>query len=121
MGSFFGPVDLGLHLAGSINSLNIGAGLVFDNLGVNMIAVTGRAPRPSVLVLNREHGEEVQVRVEPVGTAEAWSSGEGGVYGQMEQVHRRYGEEYTGDPRILAVGPAAEATDMGAVCSAPIT
>jgi glyceraldehyde-3-phosphate dehydrogenase (ferredoxin) len=25
---FFGPVDLGLHLAGKYNSLNIGAGLL---------------------------------------------------------------------------------------------
>jgi hypothetical protein len=76
--AFQGPVDLGLHLAGKFNSLNIGvgllagsifpgsnrliltgfspcwggffvssmggAGLVFDNLGVNMVAVVGRAP-----------------------------------------------------------------------------
>jgi glyceraldehyde-3-phosphate dehydrogenase (ferredoxin) len=27
VGSFFGPVDLGLHLAGNLNSINIGAGL----------------------------------------------------------------------------------------------
>ena len=28
LGDFFGPVDLGLHLAGKHNSLNIGAGLL---------------------------------------------------------------------------------------------
>src|SRR5512136_3197785 len=93
LGDFFGPVDLGLHLAGKHDSLNIGvgllagsifpgsnrlvvtgfspcwtgffvssmggAGLVFDNLGLNLVSIVGRAPRPSILVLNREHGEEI--------------------------------------------------------------
>ena len=77
---FFGPVDLGLHLAGRFNSLNIGAGLlagsiipgsnrmiitgfspywggfyistmggaalIFDNLGLNMLSIVGRAATP---------------------------------------------------------------------------
>ena len=36
-----------------------GAGLVFDNLGLNLLSIVGKAPRPSILFLNREHGEEV--------------------------------------------------------------
>jgi glyceraldehyde-3-phosphate dehydrogenase (ferredoxin) len=154
VGGFFGPVDLGLHMAGSLNSINIGAGLlagsifpgsnrlvftcfspcwggfyistmggaglVFDNLGINMVSVVGKSSRPSVLVLNREHGEEVQVRVEPVDLYSAWNRGEGGIYGLIEEVLERYGGEYSNDPRVLAVGPAAEATDMGAVGSAPV-
>ena len=80
LGPFYGPVDLGLHLAGKFNSLNIGvgllagsifpgsnrliltgfspcwwgffvssmcgAGLVFDNLGLNMVALVGKAASP---------------------------------------------------------------------------
>src|SRR5512135_854102 len=109
VGDFFGPVDLGLHLAGRFNSLNIGvgllagsilpgsnrlvvsgfspcwggfyissmggAGLIFDNLGINMLSITGKAPVPSVLVLKRQHGEEVEVTLDPVDLPRVWSSG----------------------------------------------
>ena len=151
---FFGPVDLGLHLSGKFNSLNIGvglfagsilpgsnrlifdgfspcwggffvstmggAGLAFDNLGINMIALVGKAPVPSVLVLNRTHGEEIDVRLEPVSLRQIWAGGRGGVYALMDHVFEKYAGNYLTDPRILAVGPAAEATDFGAVASAPI-
>ena len=33
-----------------------GAALVFDNLGVNLLSIVGRAPMPSVLYLNRADG-----------------------------------------------------------------
>jgi len=154
VGDFFGPVDLGLHLAGKHNSLNIGvgllagsifpgssrlmftgfspcwggfyissmggAGLVFDNLGINMVSLMGKAPRPSVLYLNRMHGEEVQVEVQPLDVDRIWRDGRGGVYAMMDHVYRMYGDRYKNDPRILAVGPAAAATDFGAICSVPI-
>ncbi|MEZ4549253.1 MAG: aldehyde ferredoxin oxidoreductase N-terminal domain-containing protein [Desulfobacterales bacterium] len=35
-----------------------GAGLVFDNLGINMLSIVGKAAHPSILYLNRNHGEE---------------------------------------------------------------
>ena len=148
VGDFFGPVDLGLHLAGRHNSLNIGvgllagsifpgsnrlivtgfspcwggffvssmggAGLVFDNLGVNMVSIIGKAPTPSVLVLNRTHGEEIEVKVVPVDLARIWETGRGGIYGLMDSVYAQFGDAYKTDPRILAVGPAAAATDFGA-------
>jgi glyceraldehyde-3-phosphate dehydrogenase (ferredoxin) len=151
---FFGPVDLGLHLAGKFNSLNIGvgllagsilpgsnrlifngfspcwggfyvstmggAGLVFDNLGLNMVSIVGRAPVPSILCLNRTHGEEIDVRVEPLNLQQVWHEGEGGVYSLLDYVFRKYGVNYETDPRILAVGPAAESTDFGAIASVPI-
>lgn len=154
LGDFFGPVDLGLHLSGRTNSLNIGAGLlagsifpgsnrliftgfspcwggfyissmggaglVFDNLGINMVSLIGRAPQPALLYLNRVHGEEVQVEVAPADPRSVWASGRGGVYGVMEQAFKMFGSAYAHDPRILAVGPAAEATDCGAIASAPI-
>jgi glyceraldehyde-3-phosphate dehydrogenase (ferredoxin) len=155
IGSFFGPVDLGLFLAGRYNSLNIGtgllagsifpgsdrlvftgfspcwggffissmggAGLVFDNLGINMLSIVGKAPSPSILYLNRVHGEEIQVEVTPVDVRSIWVDGRGGVYALMDDVLERLSDRYEDDPRILAVGPAAEATDIGAICSAPIT
>ena len=106
---FFGPVDLGLNLAGRYKSLNIGtgllagsifpgsnrlffngyspcwtgfyissmggAGLVFDNLGVNMISIVNKAPTPSILYLNRTHGEEIEVKIVPVQVRKIWNEG----------------------------------------------
>lgn len=155
IGDFFGPVDLGLHLAGRYNSLNIGtgllagsifpgsnrlfingfsmswgafyissmggAGLVFDNLGINMISIIGRAPTSSILYLNRIHGEEVQVELQPIELWPIWNSGRGGIYSLMDTTYERFGQWYETDPRILAVGPAAQVTDIGAIGSVPIT
>jgi glyceraldehyde-3-phosphate dehydrogenase (ferredoxin) len=155
LGDFFGPVDLGLHLAGRHDSLNIGAGLlsgsifpgsnrlifsgfspcwgsfyvssmggaglVFDNLGINLLAVIGRAAMPSLLAVNRSGGEEIQVKIEPIDIDRVWNQGRGGVYAVMDDALARYGGDYAEAPRILAAGPAARATDMGAIVSAPIT
>ncbi len=155
LGEFFGPVDLGLHLSGKYNTLNIGtgllagsifpgsnrliftgfspawggfyvssmggAGLVFDNLGINTLAITGQTHHPSVLYLNRNHQEEVEIQVIPIDVEEIWKSGKQGVYSLMQEVLQRHGKEYQHDPRILAVGPAAKYTDMGGICSAPIS
>ena len=152
---YFGPVDLGLHLAGKHQSLNLGAGLlagsilpgsnrlivtgfspcwggfyvstmggaalVFDNLGVNLVSIVGRAATPSVLVLNREGGELIEVEIVPVDAPHVWEQAPGGVYGMMQHVWERFGARYTTEPRVLAVGPAAAATDFGAIASAPIS
>ncbi|MCF8295960.1 MAG: hypothetical protein K9J13_00325 [Saprospiraceae bacterium] len=154
LGDFFGPVDLGLHLSGKYNSLNIGtgifagsilpgsnrliitgfspcwggfyissmggAGLEFENLGINLLSLIGRAPTPSVLYLNREHGEDIQVEIYPIAAAYIWQSEEAGVYAMMDNVFQLYGSSYKSNPRILTTGPAAAATDIGALCSAPI-
>jgi len=151
---YFGPVDLGIHLAQKYRSLNFGvgvfagsifpgsnrlvvtgfspcwqgyyissmggAGLVFDNLGINMLSLTGKAPVPSVLVLNRNHGEEIEVEVVPVDVKSIWKSGRGGVYALTDQVYRMFGPRYSNDPRILATGPAAMHTDMAGIMSVPI-
>jgi glyceraldehyde-3-phosphate dehydrogenase (ferredoxin) len=97
-----------------------GAGLVFDNLGLNMVSLIGRAPTPSVLVLNRTHGEEIELKVVPVDLARIWETGRGGIYGLMDSVYAQFGSGYKTDPRILAVGPAAAATDFGGIGSVPI-
>lgn len=154
VGDFFGPVDLGLHLTGKHDSLNLGvgllagsifpgsnrlvvtgtspcwhgffvssmggAGLVFDNLGLNLVSIVGRAPGPSILVLNREHGEEIDVSLEPVDLHRVWREGRGGLYGLLDHVFARFAGAYQDAPRILAVGPAAEATDFGAIGSVPV-
>lgn len=154
LGSFFGPVDLGIHLAYKHNSLNIGAGLlagsifpgsnrlmfsgispswhgffissmggaalVFDNLGINLLSIIGKAEIPSVLYLNRHHGEEVEVELHPVDPYSLWKSGRGGVYGVMNHALDQYVTRYEKDPRVLAVGPAALYTDNGAIASAPV-
>jgi len=154
IGDFFGPIDLGFHLAANHDTFNIGtgllagsilpgsnrlffvaysacwhnlyvssmggAGMVFDNLGVDMIALTGRAPRPSALVLNRSHGEEIEVGIDPVDLERVWARGRTGVFALLEHTLERYGGLYQKDPRVLAVGPAAAQTDFGAIASAPV-
>jgi glyceraldehyde-3-phosphate dehydrogenase (ferredoxin) len=154
VGAFYGPVDLGIHLAYKHNSLNVGAGLlagsvfpgsnrliftgispswhgfyissmggaalVFDNLGINMFSVIGKAGMPSILYLNRNHGEEVEVELHPVNPETVWQTGRGGVYGVMQYALDRFSSRYETDPRILAVGPAAMHTDNGAIASAPV-
>ena len=97
-----------------------GAGLPFDNLGINMVSLVGKAPVPSILYLNRTHGEEITVEIAPVDLVRAWERGRGGIYGLMDEVYERYGSRYSTDPRILAVGPSAQSTDFGAIGSAPI-
>jgi glyceraldehyde-3-phosphate dehydrogenase (ferredoxin) len=154
LGDFFGPIDLGLHLAGRYNSLNIGSGLlagsilpgsnrlifsgfsmcwggfyvstmggaalVFDNLGIDMVSLVGKAPTPSILFLNRTHGEEIEVRIEPIDIHRIWREDRGGTYALMDEVYGQYAEDFKTAPRILATGPAAETTDIGAIVSVPV-
>ncbi|HRY84317.1 MAG TPA: aldehyde ferredoxin oxidoreductase N-terminal domain-containing protein, partial [Candidatus Cloacimonadota bacterium] len=46
LGAFYGPVDLGLHLSGKYNSLNIGVGLFAGSIfpGSNRLVFTGFSP-----------------------------------------------------------------------------
>lgn len=97
-----------------------GAGLVFDNLGINLISIIGKSPTPGILYLNRVHGEEIDLQIIPMDLHGVWRQGRGGVYAVMEHALDRFGESYHSDPRILAVGPASESTDFGAIASAPI-
>lgn len=95
-----------------------GAGLVFDDLGVNMVSIIGKAAAPSVLILNRDHGEEIQVDIQSINAEKVWA--EDGVYSMMQQVHQQFSERYEHDPRVLAVGRAAKYSDIGGIVSVPI-
>ncbi|MCM0084316.1 aldehyde ferredoxin oxidoreductase [Geomonas sp. Red32] len=151
---YYGPVDLGIHLADKRKSLNFGvgvfagsifpgsnrlvvtghspcwqglyissmggAGLVFDNLGINMLSLVGKAPTPSILYLNRNHGEEVDLEVVPVNVEEIWRGGRRGVYALTDHVYERFGKRFETDPRILVCGPAALSSDLGGIMSVPI-
>ena len=147
---FFGPVDLGLHLASRFNSLNIGAGLlagsiipgsnrlvingfspcwggfyistmggaalVFNNLGLNLLAISGRAA-PSVLILNRQR------RTHRVGIGRSSRQGvggaPGGVYSMMDHVLERFRIATRRSARAGGRASAA-ATDCGAIGSAAV-
>ena len=98
-----------------------GAGLVFDNLGVNMLSLAGKAPVPSILYLNRNHGEEIEVEVVPIDVEAVWKAGRTGVYSLTDKVYEMFGTRYQNDPRILVAGPAAMHTDMGGIMSVPIS
>ena len=151
---YYGPVDLGIHLADKMKSLNFGvgvfagsifpgsnrmvitghspcwqglyvssmggAGLVFNNLGINMLSLVGKAHSPSVLYLNRNHGEVIELEVVPIDVEKIWKSGRTGVYALTDQVYEMFGSRYEKDPRILVCGPAALQTDMAGIMSVPI-
>ena len=100
-----------------------GAALKFEDLGISMVSITGRAPSPSVLVLNRKHAELIDVSLHPVDVNEAWKGdgGETGIYSLINHVFKKYGGGYDQVPRIIAVGPAAMHTDIGAIGSVVMT
>ncbi|MBP7434038.1 aldehyde ferredoxin oxidoreductase, partial [bacterium] len=97
-----------------------GAGLVFDNLGINMVSIVGKAQTPSILYLNRNHGEEIEVEIHPVDVSKVWNSGRKGVYSLFDHTLEKFGDRYELDPRILATGPSSVTTDFGGICSVPI-
>jgi len=120
-----------------------GAGLVFDNLGINLVSLVGKSPVPSILYLNRLHGEEIEVELLPVDLSALWgmgvegglrggtsdraaslgrslTEGRAGAYALLDHALARLGDRYESSYRALAVGPAAAVTDFGAILSAPV-
>ncbi len=97
-----------------------GAGLIFDNLGIDMLSIVGKANTPSILYLNRNHGEEIEVEIVPVRLRKIWEEGRKGVYSLMQYALDLFGDKYENDPRVIATGPASLYTDFGAIGSAPI-
>jgi glyceraldehyde-3-phosphate dehydrogenase (ferredoxin) len=101
-----------------------GAALTFENVGINYVSLTGRCAVPSALVLRREGQEEVEVEIAPVDLTAAWQrcdgEGEGGWRAIERQLWERYAATFSTPPRVLAVGPAALATDFGAIGSSKV-
>ena len=157
VGDFFGPVDLGLHLAGRFNSLNIGVGLLAGSIlpgsnrldrhrasrragaastcprwaarawcsttsGSTWCRWSAVAPPPSVLVLNRHARRRGRRHVVPVDLPRIWATGgRGGIYALHRSRVRAARRWFRTTPRILATGPAAQATDFGAIGSVPMS
>lgn len=97
-----------------------GAALVFDNLGIDTIALIGKAPVPSLLYLNRQHGEEIEVEIIPLNLYKIWKEGRRGTYSLMDHTLEKFSNRFETEPRILAVGPSSAVTDFGAIASAPV-
>jgi glyceraldehyde-3-phosphate dehydrogenase (ferredoxin) len=104
-----------------------GAAYTFHGVGVNYVALRGRAHEPSLLLLNHKNGE-IQVRLEPINAEAIWTtypdhSGAAllGFYALQQAIFDRYSDEYSGRKmRIFAVGPASKYTQEGAIGSSPM-
>lgn len=97
-----------------------GAALIFDDVGCTYVALRGRAPQTSVLVLHGDM-ERVHVRLEPVDVEAIWAGYHGklGFYALQDWVYERFGPQYK-KSQVVAVGPAAKYTNMGAIGSGAI-
>jgi glyceraldehyde-3-phosphate dehydrogenase (ferredoxin) len=104
-----------------------GAAYTYHGLGVNYVALRGRAATNSVLLLNHKAGE-IHVRIEPVNIHPIWAgyaSPDGrplsGFFALQQALYDRYASEYAPNGvRICAVGPAAHHTREGAIGSNPV-
>ncbi|MDI7267929.1 MAG: aldehyde ferredoxin oxidoreductase N-terminal domain-containing protein [Myxococcota bacterium] len=101
-----------------------GAGATFENLGINYVALSRRCPSPSVLILRREGQEEVEVEIAPLDLDAVWgrcaAGEETGFHALQRHVWDRWARTFSTPPRVLAVGPAAIASDFGAIGSSRV-
>jgi glyceraldehyde-3-phosphate dehydrogenase (ferredoxin) len=103
-----------------------GAAYVFHGVGVNYVALRGRAVETSVLLMTQKQGE-IHVRLEPVQMETIWSGYADpngrplvGFFALQQALFDRYAGEYPeGKIRICTVGPAAKLTSEGALGSSP--
>jgi glyceraldehyde-3-phosphate dehydrogenase (ferredoxin) len=95
-----------------------GASLVWDGTGISFLAIGGRAEKPSVLRMSGRSEQYPVVRLVPVELDAIWrdDSGPGGFYALQQHVFERLWDG-RGTPRVLATGPAALHTAMGAIGS----
>ena len=103
-----------------------GAAYTFHGVGVNYVALRGKAHETSVLLLNHKQGE-IQVRMDPINADSLWNGyadREGnpllGFFALQQALYDRYESEYApGKMRICTIGPAARFTSEGALGSSP--
>ncbi len=104
-----------------------GAALIFHHLGINYVVIEGACPEHSVLRLKRRNNN-ISVNFEKINPEPIWKSYKDklGFYALQEYLFDKYKSEYDdcldefGKLRILATGPAALKTNMGAIGSAYI-
>jgi len=96
------------------------AALVFQNLGLSMLSIMGKATNPSVLYINRKENGEIETELKEIDIQKIWGQGRTGIYSLMDYTYELFGSRFDGDPRILATGQSALSTDFGAVGSVPI-
>ncbi len=97
-----------------------GGALIWDGTGLNFLALTAKADKPSILVLNGAKGKYPKTRIVPVDLETIWADKEnspGGLYALQEYAFNKLWDQ-SGTPRVLAVGPAARFTNFGAIGSA---
>lgn len=95
-----------------------GAALLWDGTGISFLGITGRAERPSVLVLRGRDGRYPSMSLVPVDLDRIWNpeSGPRGFYALQAHAFDQLWDG-VGTPRVLAVGPAARSTTFGAIGS----
>ncbi len=102
-----------------------GAMFVFHRLGVNYVWIRGQCEVPSVLVLQLQDGQySVELRPMPDyqsiwdGFLDRQGREWKGFYALQRAIFEQFGSRFQGDYfRILALGPAAAATNFGAIGS----
>ena len=117
VGDFFGPVDLGLHLAGRYNSLNIGVGLLAGSIfpGSNRLIFTGLLARAGAGSSSRRWAAPAWSSTTSASTCCRWSAGRR--HRPCSYLNRTHGEEI--DVRLVPRGPAARLGDAAGVASTP--
>jgi len=90
-----------------------GAALIWDGTGISFVAIGGRAARPSVLEIRGQSGRYPRARLRPIDVEAVWR--DGGFYALQRHVFANWDGQ--GTPRVLATGPAALHTAMGAIGS----
>ncbi len=105
-----------------------GAAYTFHDLGIQYLALKGRCPQSSVLLLRHEKGE-LSIRIEPLDPQPLWrghTSVDGeplvGFFALQQWLFERYASEYPSKSiRIMTLGPAAANTPEGIIGSSPVT
>ena len=105
-----------------------GAAQIFYHLNINYVVIEGMCKEYSVLKLKYEN-EMLTASFAPVDVEKIWEdyNGKIGFYALQDYVYEKYHSEYDncldefGKLRILATGPAALKTNMGAIGSAYVT
>ena len=97
-----------------------GAAYVFQHLGINYVNIKNSCDTYSIIKIKRDKGN-VSVEFYPVNVENVWKNYENeiGFYALQKYVYDNYGKDFK-SCRVLATGPAALKTKMGAIGSAPI-